>query len=101
MPIKILCLGDIVGKPGRLAVAELLTPLIVSRGIDLVVANAENVAGGSGITPPLLDKILRTGVDVCTLGDHTFRKREVLGILESSDRLVRPANFPPPSVGKG
>src|ERR1035437_4821245 len=101
MPIKILCLGDIVGKPGRLAVAELLPKVIQERGVDLVVANAENSAGGSGLTPPIFEKILRTGVDVCTLGDHTFRKREGLGILEKSDRLIRPANFPPVALGKG
>jgi 2',3'-cyclic-nucleotide 2'-phosphodiesterase len=101
MPIKILCLGDIVGKPGRLALAELLPALIKDRGIDLVVANAENAAGGSGLTPPIFEKILRTGVDVCTLGDHAFRKREVLPILEASDRVVRPANFPPPCIGRG
>src|SRR3954470_21787115 len=101
MPIKILCLGDIVGKPGRLALAELLPALIRDRGIDLVVANAENAAGGSGLTPPIFEKILRTGVDVCTLGDHAFRKREVLPLLEQSERLIRPANFPPPTVGRG
>jgi 2',3'-cyclic-nucleotide 2'-phosphodiesterase len=101
MPIKILCLGDIVGKPGRLALAELLPPLIKERSIDLVVANAENAAGGSGLTPPIFEKILRTGVDVCTLGDHAFRKREVLPILETSERLVRPGNFPPPCIGRG
>jgi 2',3'-cyclic-nucleotide 2'-phosphodiesterase len=101
MPIRILCLGDIVGKPGRLALAELLPTLIKDRNIDFVVANAENAAGGSGLTPPIFEKILRTGVDVCTLGDHAFRKREVLPLLENSDRLVRPANFPPPSVGQG
>jgi metallophosphoesterase (TIGR00282 family) len=101
MPVNILCLGDIVGKPGRLAVAELLPPLIKERSIDLVVANAENAAGGSGLTPPIFEKIRRTGVDVCTLGDHSFRKREVLPLLESSDRVIRPANFPPPCVGRG
>jgi metallophosphoesterase (TIGR00282 family) len=101
MPIKVLCLGDIVGKPGRLAVAELLPRLIQERGIDFVVANAENAAGGSGLTPPIFEKILRTGVDVCTLGDHTYRKREILPLLEQSERLVRPANFPPNSVGRG
>src|ERR1044071_3564572 len=101
MPIKILCLGDIVGKPGRLALSELLPALVRDRGIHLVVANAENAAGGSGLTPPIFEKILRTGVDVCTLGDHTFRKREIMPLLEQSDRLVRPANFPPPCVGKG
>ncbi len=101
MPIVILCLGDIVGKPGRLAIAEVLPKLIQERGIDLVVANAENAAAGSGLTPPIFEKILRTGVDVVTLGDHAFRKREVLPLLEQSERLIRPANFPPPSVGKG
>jgi metallophosphoesterase (TIGR00282 family) len=103
MPIKILCLGDIVGKPGRLALQELLPKLITDRGIDFVIANAENAAGGSGLSPPIFEKILRTGVDVCTMGDHTFRKREVIPILEQSDRLVRPANFPatPAVPGKG
>src|SRR5437868_964789 len=107
MPIKILCLGDIVGKPGRLAVAELLPTLIKDRAIDFVVANAENAAGGSGLTPPIFEKILRTGVDVCTLGDHAFRKREVMPIFEQGapgGRLVRPANCPPTpasSAGKG
>ncbi|HUO10275.1 MAG TPA: TIGR00282 family metallophosphoesterase [Phycisphaerae bacterium] len=99
MPIKILCLGDIVGKPGRLVVAELLPKVIQERGVDFVVANAENAAGGSGLSPPIFEKILRTGVDVCTMGDHTFRKREVLSILESSERLIRPANFPVTATG--
>jgi len=101
MPIKILCLGDIVGKPGRVVVGELLPKVIQERGVDFVVANAENAAGGSGLSPPIFEKILRTGVDVCTLGDHSFRKREVLPILEASAKLVRPANFPPGTVGTG
>ena len=101
MPINILCLGDIVGKPGRLAVAELLPKVIKERNVDLVVANAENCAGGSGLTPPIFEKIMRTGVDCCTLGDHSFRKREVIGIFEQSERLVRPVNFPVGAPGKG
>lgn len=101
MPISILCIGDIVGKPGRLVVQELLPRLIAERGIDFVVANAENAAGGSGLTAPIFEKILRVGVDVCTLGDHTFRKREVLPLLETSEKLIRPANFPPAAVGRG
>jgi len=101
MPIKILCLGDIVGKPGRQALAELLPKVIAERKLDLVIANAENAAGGSGLTPPIFTKILNTGVDACTLGDHTYRKREVLGLLETSDRLVRPGNFPAGSIGRG
>jgi metallophosphoesterase (TIGR00282 family) len=74
---------------------------VAERGVDFVVANAENAAGGSGLTAPIFEKILRAGVDVCTLGDHTFRKREVLPLLETSERLIRPANFPPMAVGKG
>ncbi len=101
MPIKIVCLGDIVGKPGRLVVAELLPNVIKNRNVDLVVANAENAAGGSGLTPPIFEKILRAGVDVCTLGDHTFRKREIIPLLESSPKLIRPINFPPAAIGKG
>ena len=101
MPIKILCLGDIVGKPGRQVLAELLPKVIAERQIDLVVANAENASGGSGITPPVFQKIISYGVDVCTLGDHAFRKREVLPLLEQSERLIRPGNFPPTAIGKG
>ncbi len=101
MPIKILCLGDIIGKPGRHVLAELLPKTIADRAIDLVVANTENAAGGSGLTPPIFQKILATGVDACTLGDHTYRKRDVLPLLEQSDRLIRPGNFPPTSIGKG
>jgi len=101
MPVKILCLGDIVGKPGRLVVHELLPKLIKEQGLDFVVANAENSAGGSGLTPTIFTKILAYGVNVCTLGDHTYRKREIFPILEQAPNLIRPANFPPGAVGKG
>ena len=101
MPIKILCLGDVVGKPGRLCLAELLPKTIKERGIDLVIVNAENSAGGSGLTPPIYNKLLGYGANVITLGDHTYRKREVLGLLETSSQLIRPGNFPPGSTGKG
>lgn len=99
--MKILCLGDMVGKPGRQAVAELLPGLIKDRQIDLVIANVENAAAGSGLTPAIFTKILASGVDVCTMGDHTYRKREIVPLLEQSDRLIRPGNFPPSSIGKG
>ncbi len=101
MAIRVFCIGDIVGKPGRHVVAERLGEVVKQRQIDLVVANAENAAAGSGLTPPLFEKIRRCGVDVCTLGDHTYRKREILPLLESSDRLIRPANFPPEAIGRG
>jgi metallophosphoesterase (TIGR00282 family) len=100
MPVNILCLGDVVGRPGRLVLAEHLKGLITQRNIDLVVCNAENSAGGSGITPQIFKKLLSYGVDVVTLGDHVYRKKEVIQALETSDRIVRPANLSPSAVGK-
>ncbi len=101
MPIKIFCLGDIIGKPGRAVVAELLPPLLAREKVDFVVANAENSAAGSGLTPAIFQKLLATGIDVCTMGDHTYRKRDILPLLQSSDRLIRPGNYPPDAVGRG
>ncbi len=101
MPIKIFCLGDIVGKPGRAVVAELLPPLIAREKIDFVVANAENSAAGSGLTPAIFQQLLAAGIDVCTMGDHTYRKRDILPLLQSSERLIRPGNYPPDAVGRG
>ena len=101
MAMKILCLGDVVGKPGRQVIGELLPKAILEKKIDFVVVNAENSAGGSGLSPPIFTRLLSYGVDVCTLGDHTYRKREVLPLLEQSDRLIRPGNYPPTSIGKG
>ncbi len=101
MAIRILCIGDIVGKPGRHVVMERLGEVVKEQQIDLVIANAENAAAGSGLTPPMFEKIRSYGVHVCTMGDHTYRRRELLPLLESSDRLIRPANFAPEAVGKG
>lgn len=98
--MNILCIGDVVGKPGRSVLAEQLPPLIEERQIDLVVCNAENAAGGSGITPQLFQAILRTGVDVVTLGDHVYRKREIVSSLQQSDRIVRPANISSAALGR-
>ncbi len=101
MSIRVLCLGDIVGKPGRHAVAEWVPKLTREYELDLVIANAENSAGGSGLTPTLFEKIRASGVDVCTLGDHTYRKKDIFATLEQSDRLIRPGNFPTGAIGKG
>jgi hypothetical protein len=98
--MNILCVGDVVGKPGRAVLAEQLPKLIAERQIDFVVCNAENAAGGSGITPQLFGAILRTGVDVVTLGDHVYRKREIVSSLQQSDRIVRPANLSAPALGR-
>jgi len=98
--INILCIGDVVGRPGRAVLAEHLKGLIAERQIDLVVCNAENAAGGSGLTPQIFKKLMNYGVDAVTMGDHVYRKREVIQVLESSDRIVRPANLAPQAVGK-
>ena len=74
MPLRILCLGDIVGRPGRQIIQQKLPALVKERQIDLVIANAENVAGGSGITNSLYHKLRSFGIDVMTLGDHIYRK---------------------------
>ena len=95
--MNILCVGDVVGKPGRVVLAEQLPRLIARRQIDLVVCNAENAAGGSGLTPQLFAAVLRTGVDVVTLGDHVYRKKEIVSSLQQSDRIVRPANLSAPA----
>ena len=100
MKLNILCIGDIVGRPGRRIIADTLKPLVKERGIDCVIANAENAAGGSGLTPQIYDKLLRYGVNLITLGDHTYRKRDIISTLETADNIVRPANFSPAAAGK-
>jgi metallophosphoesterase (TIGR00282 family) len=101
MRLNILCIGDIVGRPGRRIVAEKLKSLVKERAIDCVIANAENAAGGSGLTPQIYDKLLRYGVNLITLGDHTYRKRNIIEILETADNIARPANFSEHAAGKG
>jgi len=101
MYIHILCVGDVVGRAGRSVLAEHLPKLIQEHSIDFVVCNAENAAGGSGLTPQIFEKLQRYGVDVVTLGDHCFRKSEIFPQLDSSNRIIRPINLPPTAVGKG
>lgn len=99
--MKILFIGDIVGKPGRQAVAELLPKLRSEFQLDFVVANAENAAGGSGITPPVADELFGYGIDVLTSGDHIWKKREILEIIDKTRRILRPANYPESTPGVG
>jgi metallophosphoesterase (TIGR00282 family) len=101
MKLNILCIGDIVGRPGRRVVANKLKSLVRNSGIDCVIANAENAAGGSGLTPQIHDKLLRYGVNLVTMGDHTYRKRDIIPTLETADNLVRPVNFSERAAGKG
>ena len=99
--MKILFLGDIVGEPGRSAVIRRLPQLIADRAADFVIANAENAANGAGITSKIALKLLAAGVDVLTTGNHVWRQREVFPFLSEDDRIVRPANFPANSPGRG
>jgi metallophosphoesterase (TIGR00282 family) len=98
--MRILFIGDIVGKPGRDIVCRAIGPLISERRLDLVVANAENTAGGSGITPAIYRELTKAGVDAITLGDHVYRRKEIYSTLEKEPNIVKPANLPPESVGR-
>ena len=99
--MRILFLGDIVGKPGRQAVRALLPRLIDRERIDLVIANCENVAGGTGVDPKSASELLEAGVNVLTSGNHVWRQKEIIEFIERDPRLLRPANFPPMVPGRG
>lgn len=99
--MKILFVGDIVGQPGRRAVKELLPALRQKHGIDLVIANGENAAGGSGITPKTAAEIFAAGVDIMTSGDHLWDQKEVSELLANESRFIRPLNYPPGTPGHG
>ncbi len=100
--MRILMVGDVMGKPGRQAALEQIPQLRVQRGVDFVVVNGENAAGGIGITPDIANAFLKPGLaDVITLGNHAWGKREIYPILDEEPRLLRPANYPPGSPGRG
>jgi metallophosphoesterase (TIGR00282 family) len=99
--LNLLCIGDIVGRPGRRILAEKLKALVEEHSVDCVIANAENAAGGSGLTPQIYDKLLRYGVNIITLGDHAFRKRDIIETLEKFDNIARPANLSEYAAGRG
>ncbi len=101
MKLNVLCIGDIVGRPGRRIVADKLKSLVRELNIDCVIANAENAAGGSGLTPQIYNKLLRYGVNLITLGDHTYRKRDIIKTLEVADNIARPANLSEFAAGRG
>jgi metallophosphoesterase (TIGR00282 family) len=100
MKLNVLCIGDIVGKPGRRVLSEKLNQIIVEHEIDCVIANAENAAGGRGLTPQIYGKLLKYGVNIITLGDHTYRKREIIETLEKQDNIARPANWSELAAGR-
>lgn len=99
--MNILFIGDIVGRPGRDIVAKWLPRLREQYALDAVVANAENVAGGLGATPATMDELFRLGIDGLTLGNHTWRKKELVGALDGIKGVVRPANYPDGVPGVG
>jgi len=94
-------LGDVVGRPGRRTVAQVLPRLREQYSPDLVIANGENAAGGLGITKDTAAALLDAGVEVITLGNHTWQKKDIIPILEEDTRLLRPANYPPMVPGRG
>jgi 2',3'-cyclic-nucleotide 2'-phosphodiesterase len=98
--MRILFIGDVVGKPGREIIERALPGLLIDERLDLVVANAENAAGGSGITPSIYRELVRVGVDAITLGDHIYRRKEIYSVLEKEANIVKPANLPTESVGR-
>jgi metallophosphoesterase (TIGR00282 family) len=99
--MKVLLIGDIVGRPGRVVVQREVVRLRDELGLDLVVANCENAAGGAGVTPAIADALFRAGVDVLTSGNHVWKKREAFDLLKRDPRVIRPANYPPEAPGAG
>lgn len=101
MKMRILFIGDIVGSPGRAAVASLLPGLKQRHEIDVTLANAENAAAGRGITPALAEELFAAGVDGMTLGDHVWDQKDLIPYLTKDSRILRPANLPPGTPGRG
>lgn len=99
--MKILAIGDIIGNPGRQTVQRLLPGIRQDYSVDMVVANAENVAGGFGLTSNTAKELFNAGVDVLTSGNHIWAQKEILPYLDSEMPILRPLNYPPGVVGKG
>jgi 2',3'-cyclic-nucleotide 2'-phosphodiesterase len=99
--LRVLFLGDICAEPGRKAVEQELAGLRQRLGVDFIIANGENTAGGYGITPVIADALLKAGVGCITTGDHAYDRKEVWEYLGTEPRILRPLNFPPQAPGKG
>jgi metallophosphoesterase (TIGR00282 family) len=98
--MRILFIGDIVGKPGEKIVTRAVPGLRNRENLDLVIANAENAADGSGLAPSIYRKLVAAGVDAITLGDHIYRRSEILSVLASAENIVKPANYPESAPGR-
>jgi len=101
MQINILAIGDIVGQPGRKILEKKLRNFIKEQNIDFCIANAENAAGGSGITVDIAKKLFSYDVNAITMGDHVWKRKEIYDSLQSEQRLLRPANYSPLAHGRG
>lgn len=99
--MNILFIGDIVGRPGRNYLKQSLSDIINENKIDFVIANGENTAGGTGITRSTYDELLDMGIDVVTLGNHTWAKKEIFDFIYEAERMIRPANYPEGTPGNG
>ena len=99
--MNILYIGDIVGRPGRLAVKQFLPGIVQSRSVDLVIANAENIAHGIGATPTLVDELRCLGIHLFAMGNHTWRKQEMVDGIDALTDVARPANYPKSAPGRG
>ena len=99
--MRILLIGDIVGKPGERIVTRTLPALRKRESLDLVIANAENAADGSGLAPSIYRKLIAACVDCVTLGDHIYRRSEIVSVLTTADNVIKPANYPAAAPGKG
>lgn len=99
--MRILAIGDVIGRPGRQAVEKHLPDLREQYRLDLVIANAENIAGGIGVTPDTAEELLAAGVDVLTSGNHIWAQKEIIPYLDSSMPILRPLNYPPGVPGRG
>jgi len=101
MVVTVLAIGDIVGSPGRAALERLLPQLRREYGVDLVVANAENAAGGFGLTPRIADELFNLGINVLTSGNHIWDQREMLTGFDDGRPILRPQNYPAAAPGRG
>lgn len=99
--MRVLFIGDIVGKPGRQMVASLLPALVAEHEVSIVLANGENAAAGFGITPGIAEELFALGIDLLTSGNHVWDKKEIEEYLAKQHRLLRPANYPPGAPGRG
>ncbi len=100
MLINLLCVGDVVGSPGRRVLAESLPALVAKHQIDCVIVNAENATDGAGLSAAAYEKVIQAGANLITLGDHVYRRKDIIPVMEKSDRIVRPANLPSKAPGR-